>query len=119
MVSDRLQCATISSAIASGLTQVAWSAFGISARLTAVSMVDGQRAMTEMLSFFTSSARATVNAATAALAAVYAVILAPCRGLRAGRAAILTICPPRPALRKLAIAARQLRTQETRFIETC
>src|SRR5216684_561285 len=67
MVSDRLQCATISSAIAVGLTQVSCLAFGMSLRLTGVSMVDGARAMAEMFSFLSSSARATVKAATAAL----------------------------------------------------
>src|SRR3979411_2447071 len=124
MVSDRLQCATISSAIAGGLTQGPGLGVGMSLRLTGVSMVDGARAMAEMFSFLSSSARATVTAATAALDAVYAAMLAPWRGVSACRAEILMMCPPLltpsgPPNRKLATAARQLSTQETRFMEIC
>src|SRR6188508_214981 len=91
----------------------------MSARLVGVSIVEGQSAMTEMFSPLSSSASATVKAATAAFDAVYAVMLAPCRGLSAGRAEMLTMCPPRPALRKLATAARQLIAQDRKFIESC
>ena len=46
-------------------------------------------------------------------------MLAPWRGLSAGRAEMLTRCPPWPALRKLATAARRLDAHEIRFIAIC
>src|SRR5687768_16448352 len=70
IVSDRLQWATINSAMAVGLTQVSCLAVGMSLRLAGVSRVDGASAMAEMSSFFSSSANATVKAATAAFDAV-------------------------------------------------
>ena len=54
-------------ATSSGLGQASWSAFGIPLRLLDVSMIDGATALTRMPAFTTSSASATVSAATAAL----------------------------------------------------
>ncbi len=46
-------------------------------------------------------------------------MLAPWRGLSAGRAEMLMMCPPLPPLRKLATASRQLSAHDTKFIDIC
>src|SRR5215475_8732942 len=61
---NRIVCATSST-----LGHAAWSAFGIAWRLAGVSRIDGATPLTRMLSLATSSASATVSAATAALLA--------------------------------------------------
>src|SRR5581483_6803446 len=59
----------IVAATSSTLGQAATSAFGIAARLAGVSMIEGATALTRMSCRATSSASATVSAATAALLA--------------------------------------------------
>ena len=60
----------IVAATSSTFGQAAWSAFGMASRFTRVSMIEGATALTRMPSLATSSASATVSAATAALLAV-------------------------------------------------
>src|SRR5215470_10853335 len=60
----------IVAATSSTLGQAAKSAFGMAARFAAVSRMEGATALTRIPSLATSSASATVSAATAALLAV-------------------------------------------------
>ncbi len=60
----------MTSASARGVTQVVKSAFGMSARLAGVSMVDGRTALTVMPADFNSSARLSVRRCSADLDAV-------------------------------------------------
>ena len=60
----------IVAATSSTFGQASKSAFGIAARLAGVSMIEGATALTRMPSFATSSASATVSAATPAFATV-------------------------------------------------
>src|SRR6516164_11171524 len=107
---------TMVDATSSTLGQAAKSAFGMAARLAGVSMIEGATALTRMPDLATSSASATVSAATAALLAVYAAMPAPLRHSSAGRAATLTMRPP---VRMTLRAARQHRNVVTKFISRC
>src|SRR6476659_6602495 len=93
---------------------LSYFASGIEARLAGVSMMEGATALTRMSCLTTSSASATVNAATAALVAVYAPILAPLRHSSAGRAATLTMRPPFPVAAIALTAAAEHRKALTR-----
>src|SRR5271154_2224279 len=116
----------MTSARSAGDTQREWAASGIAARLAGVSRIDGATALTQICSSLSSCASAWVSAATADLEAVYAVIPAPSRGSRAGRAETLTIrppgAPPLPAAlraRKAATAAAEHKKQESAFMWNC
>src|SRR5215475_13364553 len=106
----------IVAATSSTFGQASKFAFGIALRLAGVSIIEGATAFTNMPSLATSSASATVRAATPVLAAVYAAIPAPDRHSRAGRAATLTMRPPWPPATMAFTAARQQTKHETKLL---
>src|SRR5262245_6906079 len=84
----------------------------MAARFAGVSRIEGATAFTPMRSGTSSSASATVSAATAALLIEYGTIPAPRRGSSAWRAITLTIRPPRFAARIRRAASRAHRNAE-------
>jgi hypothetical protein len=67
----------MTSASACGATHLVKSAWGMSARLAGVSMIDGSTALTVIPQPFTSSARLSVKRCTPALEAAYGPMPAP------------------------------------------